>query len=129
VPAVGAVVAVVAHHEVIAFVDDLRAEVIVAAVVGRHEAVVERHVIAVDPAADDADLIPFFRDDALDERLLRLQRIVEHHDVADLRIADPVGELVDDEAILILQRRRHAHALDAGHLEAERDDQRRVDGG
>ena len=46
-----------------------------------------------------------------------------------LRVADAVGELVDDQAILVLQRRRHAHALDARDLEAERDDQRGVDGG
>ena len=42
--------------------------------------------------------------------------------------AEPVGELVDDQPILIGQRRRHALALDARHLEAERDDQRGVDG-
>ena len=62
----------------------------------------------IDPAVDDADLVAFFGDDPLHERLLGLQRVVEHHDVADLRIADAVGELVDDQAILILERRRHA---------------------
>ena len=41
--------------------------------------------------------------------------------------ADAVGELVDDQPILIGERRRHALAFDAGHLEAERDDQRGVD--
>ena len=72
---------------------------------------------------------PFFGDDPLHERLLGLERVVEHDDVADLRVADAVRELVDDQAILILQRRRHAHAFDARDLEAERDDQRGVDGG
>ena len=39
----------------------------------------------------------------------------------------PVGQLVDDQAILIRERRRHALAFDARDLEAERDDERRVD--
>ena len=41
--------------------------------------------------------------------------------------ADAVRQLVDDQPILIGERRRHALAFDAGHLEAERDDQRGVD--
>ena len=57
------------------------------------------------------------------------ERVVEHHDVADVRVAEPIGQLVDDQAVLVLQRRRHALALDARDLEAERDDQRGVDGG
>ena len=42
-------------------------------------------------------------------------------------LADAIGELVDDQAILIGERRRHALAFDARDLEAERDDQRGVD--
>jgi hypothetical protein len=57
------------------------------------------------------------------------ERVVEHHDVADLRVIEAVGELVDDQAILVGQRGRHALPLDAGDLEAERHDERRVDGG
>ena len=44
-------------------------------------------------------------------------------------VADAVGELVDDQPVLIGERRRHALAFDARHLEAERDDERGVDGG
>ena len=44
-------------------------------------------------------------------------------------VADAVGELVDDQPILIRERRRHALAFDARDLEAERDDQRGVDRG
>ncbi len=72
---------------------------------------------------------PGFGDDALDERLVRILRVEQHHDVADLRVVQPVGELVDDQPVLILERRDHALALDARDLEAERDDERRVDGG
>ena len=43
------------------------------------------------------------------------------------RIAELVDELVDDQPIVIFERRRHAQAVDARDLEAERDDQRGVD--
>ena len=46
-----------------------------------------------------------------------------------LRLADPIRQLVDDQAILIRERRRHALAFDARDLEAERHDQRGVDRG
>ncbi len=71
----------------------------------------------------------FFGDHALDERLVGVERVVEHHDIAALRIGEAIGELVDDQPILIGQRRRHALAFDPRDLEAERDDQRGVDRG
>ena len=43
--------------------------------------------------------------------------------------SDPVGELVDDQAILVLERGRHALAFDPRNLEAEGHDQCRVDRG
>jgi hypothetical protein len=46
-----------------------------------------------------------------------------------LRIRKAVGELVDDQAILIGQGRRHALPFDARDLESKRDDQSGVDGG
>ena len=42
------------------------------------------------------------------------------------RLADLVDQLVDDETIVILERRRHAQAVDTRDLEAERHDQHRV---
>ena len=45
------------------------------------------------------------------------------------RLADLVHQLVDNEAIVIFERRRHALALDARHLESEGDDQGGIDGG
>ena len=45
------------------------------------------------------------------------------------RRAYPVHEFVDDQSVLILERRRHAEPLDARNLKAERDDERRVDRG
>ena len=118
----------VTHHEVVTLGNDLGPPVIVAAEVARHEAVVEGNVVAEDTAVHDADLVAFLGNDPLDERFLRLERIVEHDDVADLGIAEPIRELVDDQPILILQRRRHAHAFHTRDLKAECNDERRVNG-
>src|SRR5712691_1243744 len=129
VAAVGAVVPVIAHHEVVALGHDGGTEVVVAPELGRDEPIVHRHVVHVHTPVDDAHGVAFLGDDALDERLVRVERVVEHHDVAAARRAHPVHELVDDQPVLVFERRRHAQALDACHLEAEGDDQRRVDGG
>ena len=71
--------------------------------------------------------VAFLGDHALHERLLRIERVVQHDDVAAPRLADAVDELVDDQPILILERRRHALAFDARDLEPERDDEDGVD--
>src|SRR5204863_8424772 len=70
VPAVGAVVAVIAHHEVIAVGNDLRPPVVVAAVLVRHVVVLQWEVVDIDTAVDDADGVAFLRDHAFDEGLL-----------------------------------------------------------
>ena len=87
----------------------------------------QRDVVHVDVAVHDPDRVAFLGDDALDEHLLRVERVVEHDDVAGPRLAELVDELVDDQPIVILERRRHAQAVDARDLEAERDDQRGVE--
>ena len=79
-------------------------------------------------AVDDAHRVAFFGDHALHERFVRIDRVIQHHDIPVMRLADSVGELVHDQPILIFQRRRHAHAFDARHLEPEGDNQGRVDG-
>ena len=66
-PAVRAVVAVIAHDEVIAVINPLRTEVVVAAILGRHEVVGERNVVHVDATVHDPNLVAFFGDDPLDE--------------------------------------------------------------
>src|SRR6266853_1601738 len=87
VAAVGAVIAVIAHHEVVALLHDLRTPVVVAAEFGRDVIVVERDVVDVHVAVDNADRVAFFGDDPFDEHLLRVERIVKHHDVAGTRLA------------------------------------------
>ena len=75
------------------------------------------------------DRVALFRDHALDERLVGVQRVVEHDNVAAAGLADAIDELVHDEPVLVFERRRHALALDARDLDAERDDEDGVDGG
>jgi ferritin len=128
VAAVGAVVPVVAHHEVVAFLHHLRAPVVVPAVLGRHVVVLERDVLHVHSPVHDLYLLALFRDHPLDERLVRVDRVVEHHDVASARVAQSIDELVDDQPVLVFERGRHALAFDTRHLEAERHDERRVNG-
>ena len=98
VPAVEAVVPIVAHHEVVAFRHDLRAPIIVAAVTRKAGTNRPSGCRCGNLAGDDPHRVTFLRDDALDERLLRLVRVVQHDDIADMRLADPpiVCRLVDD---------------------------------
>jgi hypothetical protein len=44
------------------------------------------------------------------------------------RLTDAIYELVHDQPILVFERRRHALAFHARDLEAEGDDEHRVDG-
>ncbi len=127
--AVGAVVAVVAHDEVVPLRNHLGAPVVVAAVLARHVLVVERDVVDVHPAVHDADRVAFLRDDPLHERLVGVHRVVEHDDVAAPGRAEPVNQLVDDQPVLVLEGRRHALSFDPRHLEPERHDERGVDRG
>src|SRR4051812_33344647 len=69
VAAVGTVVAMVAHDEVVALLHDLRAPIVVAAEFLRHVVVVQGNVVDVDVAVHNANGIAFPGDDPLDEHL------------------------------------------------------------
>src|ERR1043166_210521 len=88
VAAVGAVVAMVAHDEVVALLNDLWTPIVVAAEFRRDVLVVQRNVVHVDATVHNAHRVALFGDDALDEHLLGIERVVEHHDVAGPRLAD-----------------------------------------
>jgi hypothetical protein len=118
----------VAHHEVIALRHDRGSEIIVAAVLRRHEVVLHWHVIHEHAAVDDANLIAFLGNHALDERLVRVERVVEHDDVAASRDAPAICQLIDDEPVLVRERWGHALAFDTRDLKAKRDDERCVNG-
>src|SRR5262249_3277269 len=85
VAAVGAAIAMVAHHEVVVGGDAVWAPVLMAAEDRLDVAIVERLVVDEDAATFDGDDIAFLRDDALDENLAGIDRRVEHDDVAGRR--------------------------------------------
>src|SRR4051812_22547527 len=100
-----------------------------AAELGGDVVVVQRDVVHVHAAVHDADGVPLARDHALHEHLLGVERIVEHDDIAGPGLAELVHQLVDDQPVVILERRRHAQAVHPRHLKPERHDQRRIHGG
>src|SRR5262245_5089830 len=127
VAAIGAVVAVIAHDEVVALLHDLRAPIVVAAKSGWHVVIAERTIVHVHPAVDDSDSVPFLCDHALYEHLFGIDGVIEHHDVARPRFSQLVHELADDEPVVILECRLHAHTIDARDLKSERHDEGRID--
>lgn len=82
----------------------------------------EHLVVDKDAAALDLDRVARRRDDALDEVAARVARILEDEDLALLRRAEVVDELIDDEALLRLQRRPHRRAVDDVELDDELTD-------
>src|SRR5262245_5578489 len=62
VTAVGAVVAVIAHDEIVTVRNDLRSVVVVAAELWWHVVVVERDVVHIHAAVDDTHVVAFFGD-------------------------------------------------------------------
>src|SRR5688572_9009597 len=71
-PAVGAVVPVVAHDEVVALLHHFRAVVVMTPERFRHVIVAERKIVDVDATVLDSHAVAFPRDDPLDEHLLRI---------------------------------------------------------
>jgi hypothetical protein len=57
----------VAHHEVVAIIDPLGTEVVVAAILRRHEVVWQRNIVHIHAAIHDPNLVALFGDDPLDE--------------------------------------------------------------
>src|SRR5215213_7363016 len=68
--AVRAVIAVIAHHEVIPLGYHLRSPVVVRPIFVGNEVITHRRFVHVDVAVDDANGIAFFGDHALDERFV-----------------------------------------------------------
>src|SRR6185312_2830642 len=105
--------------------------------------------VADDVPVDDPDRVAGTRDDTLDEVDLRLpgrravagggvvvvpvatdvevgaRRRVEHHDVADLRVAEAMPDPVDEDALADLEGRHHRLARDAVRLDEEGLDAKR----
>ncbi len=82
-------------------------------------------VVDVDGAVVDAEVVAGEGDDALDVALGVVAGVEEDDDVAAVDGLEAIGELVDEEAVLILQAREHAGAFDADRLVEEEDDEER----
>ena len=144
-------VAVVAHHEILAGgdADRLRNRRCRAtgetAVVHRVPCLREIRLLDALPGSDaarldeqrrrrlrtvDLERVAGNADHALDEILGGIGRRDEHDDVPALRIPEVVGDLAREEKVVVLQGADHALAIDAhrlegapdGHVENERDD-------
>jgi len=115
--------AVVAHDEVLVGGDD---HLGLGAVVGEAEGDVgldEGVVVDEDAAVVDAELVAGGGDDALDVALGLVVGIEEDDDIAAVDLADVVGELINEEAVFILELGEHAGAFDAHRLIEEGDDE------
>jgi hypothetical protein len=66
---------------------------------------------------------------ALDEGDGRVLRVPEHHDVAAVDGLEAVHELVDDDALAVLEQGQHARPLDAEGLGHERDQEEAEENG
>jgi len=125
VAAVAGDVAVVAHDPEVAGGDDaFGLGTLVAEAVG-HVGFADGAVVDVHVAVVDADGVAGEGNDALDVALGVVAGIEEDDDVAAVDGFETIGELVDEEAILILQAREHAGAFDADGLVEEEDDEER----
>jgi len=120
--AIGAVVSMVAHHKVIALRYDLLPVVFVALKSLRHVVVSYRHVVHENKSVLNSESIALFSDHSFHERLVGIDGVIEHDDVATSRLAKSVDEFIDNQSVLIDQRWRHALAFDACYLETESHD-------
>src|SRR5262245_37779095 len=91
---------------------------------------VDLHAVDVEPAVLDVDLLAGQPDHAFNVRLRRVVRVQQHDDVASfyrLFVADPfaqrVDELVDEDAILVVELGHHALSFDPHRLYDETYDQ------
>src|SRR5262249_50040973 len=81
--------------------------------------------IEVDLAAIDADPVSGQADHTLDIALRGVPRITEDHNVAALDRLPSIYELVDENALLVIEGRHHAGAFDFHRLVEEDDDEGR----
>ena len=123
VAAVAGDAAVVSHDPEVAGRDDAFGLGAVVAIAEGDVGLLEGDVVDIHSPAVDAEGVAGESDDALDVALGVVAGIEEDDDVAAVDGLETIGELVDEEAILILQAREHASAFDADGLVEEEDDE------
>lgn len=126
--AIGTVVPMVAHDEVVGFSNHFGAMVFVAPEIRWYIIIGQKDFIHINSSVFDPDRVAFLCDDSLDEGLVRVPRVIQHDDVARLRqTEETVQRFVYDESVLVRQSWFHALTFDPRDLKAEGDNQRGVD--
>src|SRR5262245_36914290 len=112
----------IAHHKVAVIGNLCRGEVAQVFVLLRNVWLGERHTIHIYNSFADFHHLARQADDTLDERLRAIEWIPEDDYVAALDGLETVDKLVDEDALLVGEERRHAGALDLHRLVEEDDD-------
>jgi hypothetical protein len=123
VSAVTGDVAVVAHDPEVAGGDDAFGLGALVAETGGDVGFAEGVLVDVDGAVVDAEGVAGESDDSLDVALGVVTGVEEDDDVAAVNGFEAVGELVDEEAVLVLEAWEHAGAFHADGLVEEEDDE------
>jgi hypothetical protein len=120
---------VIAHDEIIAPSNFDRAKIAHVGVLGRHVRLGNRVTVDIHDAPANLYSLTGQTNDALDKRFRAIQGIPEHNDIAANNGLEPVHELVNEDALLIGKKRRHARAFDFdGLIQENNDDKRQTDG-
>ena len=114
---------VVAHDEEIVLGDDHLGLGAVVLIFDGDVGFVEGGAVDVDGSVVDAKVVAWESDDAFDVALGVVLRIEEDDYVAAVDVFEAVGELVDEEAVLVLEHGEHAGAFYADGLVEEEDDE------
>jgi hypothetical protein len=114
---------VVAEHEVVAGPDGHGRVAVPLAVLRRYVGLRDLTPVHEEPPRAHLDGVPGQTHDALDEGYRRLAGIPEDDDVAPLDGLEPVDELVDDDAVPVVEKGLHARSLDPEGLGHEGDEE------
>ena len=88
-----------------------------------HIRLVEQSLVYRNLSVRDLDLVSWYANNPLDEGFLRIAREPKHYSIAALDVGNSkaIGKLIDENALLIHQRRHHAGAFDADRLIQEQN--------
>lgn len=114
----------VAHHPKITLWNGLFRNGATVLIALGHVWLIDALAIHIDSTVGDFQIIAGERNDALDVALRWIARVVEYHHIAPMNLFEPVDKLVDEEAIVVVQARLHAGALDPYRLVDASDDER-----
>src|SRR5260370_28699180 len=114
--------AVIAHHKIILARHAHGTKVAQVLVLRRHVRLSERRAINIHDSLTNFDDLAWQSNDTLDKGFCAVQRIPEDNYVAALDRLEAVNELVDEDALLVGEQRRHAGAFDFYRLVEEHGD-------